>query len=65
MNKQFLFDVLKLAEEHCGSDFTRKLLEIRTERERILNNVWKKEPLPEDLSTYQKELILRDIDFDT
>jgi len=65
MNKQFLFDVLKLAEEHCGSDFTRKMLEIRTERERILNNVWKKEPLPEDLSTYQKELILRDIDFDT
>lgn len=65
MNKQFLFDVLRLAEEHCGSDFTRKLLEIRTERERILNNVWKKEPLPEDLSTYQKELILRDIDFDT
>lgn len=65
MNKQFLFDVLRLAEEHCGSGFTRKLLEIRTERERILNNVWKKEPLPEDLSTYQKELILRDIDFDT
>jgi len=65
MNKQFLFDVLGLAEKHCGSEFTRKLLEIRSERERILNNVWKKEPLPEDLSKYQKELILRDIDFDT
>ncbi|MBU1065119.1 tetratricopeptide repeat protein [bacterium] len=65
MNKQFLFDILKLAERHCGSDFTRKLFQIRTERERILNNVWKKEPLPEDLSTYQKEIILRDIDFDT
>jgi len=65
MNKQFLFEILELAEEHCGSDFTRKLLQIRTERERILNNVWKKEPLPEDLSTYQKEIILRDIDFDT
>ncbi|MBN2600353.1 MAG: tetratricopeptide repeat protein [Candidatus Marinimicrobia bacterium] len=65
MNKQFLFEILELAEKHCGSDFTRKLLQIRTERERILNNVWKKEPLPEDLSTYQKEIILRDIDFDT
>jgi len=65
MNKQFLFDILELAEEYCGSDFTRKLLQIRTERERILNNVWKKEPLPEDLSTYQKEVILRNIDFDT
>jgi len=65
MNKQFLFEILELAEEHCGSDFTRKLLQIRTERERILNNVWIKEPLPEDLSTYQKEIILRDIDFDT
>jgi len=65
MSKQFLFDVLGLAEKHCGSEFTRKLLEIRSERERILNNVWRKEPLPEDLSTYQKELILRDIDFDT
>ncbi len=65
MNRQFIFDILKLAEEHCGSNFTRKLLQIRTERERILNNVWKKEPLPEDLSTFQKEIILRDIDFDT
>ena len=65
MNKQFLFNIIELAEEHCGPDFTRNLVQIRTERERILNNVWKKEPLPEDLSTYQKELILRDIDFDT
>lgn len=65
MNKQFLFDILKLAEKHCGSEFMRKLLQIRTERERILKNVWKKEPLPEDLSTYQKEIVLRDIDFDT
>ena len=65
MNKQFLFDILELSEKHCGSDFTRKLLQIRTQRERILNNVWKKEPLPEDLSTYQKEVILRNIDFDT
>jgi tetratricopeptide (TPR) repeat protein len=27
--------------------------------------VWKKEPLPEELPIYQKDIILRDIDFDT
>lgn len=65
MNKQFLFDVFNLAEQHCGTEFHRKLLLLRQERERILNNVWKKEPLPEDLSDYEKAVILRSIDFDT
>ena len=65
MNKQYLFEVLELAEKRCGVEFSRKLLRLRKERERILNNVWKKEPLPEDLSIYRKDIILRDIDFDT
>ncbi|MCK4640115.1 MAG: tetratricopeptide repeat protein [Candidatus Marinimicrobia bacterium] len=65
MNKQFLFEVLGLAEKRCSVEFSRKILRLRKERERILNNVWKKEPLPEELSTCQKDIILRDIDFDT
>lgn len=65
MNKQFLFEILGLAEKRCGSEFSNKLLNLRKERERILNNVWKIETLPEDLSTCQKDIILRDIDFDT
>jgi len=65
MNKQFLFDILGLAEKRCGVEFSHKLLMLRKERERILNNVWKKEPPPEDLSICQKDIILRDIDFDT
>jgi len=65
MNKQFLFEIFELAEKHCGKEFHRKLLLLRQERERILNNVWKKEPLPEDLLTYDKTVILRNIDFDT
>jgi len=65
MNKQFIFEILGLAEKRCGSEFSHKLLRLRKERERILNNVWKKEPLPEELPTYRKDIILRDIDFDT
>lgn len=65
MNKQYLFEIFGLAEKRCGVEFSRKLLRLRKERERILNNVWKKEPLPEDLSIYRKDIILRDIDFDT
>ena len=65
MNKQYLFEILRMAEKRCGSEFSRKLLRLRKERERILNNVWKKEPLPEELPIYRKDIILRDIDFDT
>jgi len=65
MNTKFLLSVLELAEKHCGSDFARKLLKIRSDRERILNNIWKSEPLPEKLTPFQKETVLRDIDFDT
>ncbi|MCG2715058.1 MAG: tetratricopeptide repeat protein [Candidatus Marinimicrobia bacterium] len=65
MNKQYLYEVLGLAEKRCGVEFSRKLLRLRKERERILNNVWKQEPLPEELPIYRKDIILRDIDFDT
>ncbi|MDO9549099.1 MAG: hypothetical protein Q7J65_09075, partial [Candidatus Marinimicrobia bacterium] len=63
MNKQYLFEVLGLADKRCGSEFSHKMLRLRQERERILNNVWKKEPLPEELPIYRKDIILRDIDF--
>jgi len=66
MKKQLLHDVLELAEKHCGEKFTHNLLNLCKERERILNGVWRKESLPEELSTaYQKDNLLRNIDFDT
>ncbi len=65
MKKQLLHDVLELADKHCGEKFTRYLLNLCKERERILNSVWKKEPLPEELPIYQKDIFLRNIDFDT
>jgi tetratricopeptide (TPR) repeat protein len=65
MKKQLLHDVLELAEKHCGEKFTHHLLDLCKERERILNSVWRKESLPEELSAYQKDNLLRNIDFDT
>ena len=65
MNKQFLYKVLELAENYCGSEFSQNLLRLRRERERILNDVWKIEPISEELSSYQKSVLLRDIDYDT
>ena len=65
MKKQLLHDVLELAEKHCGEKFTYNLLNLCKERERVLNGVWRKESLPEELSAYQKDNLLRNIDFDT
>jgi len=65
MKKQLLHDVLELAEKHCGEKFTHNLLNLCRERERVLNSVWRKEALPEELSAYQKDDLLRNIDFDT
>jgi tetratricopeptide (TPR) repeat protein len=65
MKKQFLHYVLELAKKYCGEKFTHYLLNLCKERERILNGVWKRESLPEGLSAYQKDVLLRNIDFDT
>jgi len=65
MNKKFLYDVIEFTERYCGQDITRELIYLRRERERILNNIWKREPLPEALSAYHKEIMLRNIDFET
>jgi tetratricopeptide (TPR) repeat protein len=65
MKKQLLHDVLNLAGKYCGGKFTQNLLVLCKERERVLNSIWKKESLPEELSDGQKDNLLRNIDFDT
>ncbi|MCK4446957.1 MAG: tetratricopeptide repeat protein [Candidatus Marinimicrobia bacterium] len=65
MNQKFLIEVSSLANEYCGEKFAKKIEALRNERERILNNIWKKDLFPEDISLTQKNIIFRDIDFDT
>ncbi|MCK4689893.1 MAG: hypothetical protein KAT41_06330, partial [Candidatus Marinimicrobia bacterium] len=63
--QKFLREVLLLAENRCGATFTKKLQSLRVERERLLNNIWRPDILPEELDLRQKDRIFRDIDFDT
>jgi len=65
MNKQLIQEILLLAGDYCGGDFIARLSALRSERERILHNMWREEYFPEPLPHHQQDSFLRDIDFDT
>ncbi len=60
----FLEEVSTLANKYCGRTFANKMRSLRTERERLLKNNWRKLP-PEALISAEKQEIFRVIDFDT
>ena len=60
----FLEKISLLANKYCGRVFANKMRTLRTERERLLNNNWRKLP-PEALIAAEKQEIFRVIDFDT
>ena len=60
----FLEEVSTLANKRCGRSFANKMRSLRTERERMLKNNWRKLP-PEALISAEKQEIFRVIDFDT
>jgi len=60
----FLEKVSSLANKNCGRTFANKMRSLRTERERLLTNNWRKLP-PEALISAEKQEIFRVIDFDT
>ena len=63
--QKFTTEVSKLADERCGKDFAEKIKTIRYQRERLLNNIWREDLLPERLDLLDKKNIFREIDFDT
>ncbi len=60
----FIEKVSELANRRCGRTFANKMRSLRTERERLLKNNWRKIP-PESLISAEKSEIFRVIDFDT
>ncbi|MCH8287606.1 MAG: tetratricopeptide repeat protein [Candidatus Marinimicrobia bacterium] len=60
----FLEKISGLANNRCGRSFANKMRSLRTERERLLKNNWRKLP-PEALISAEKQEIFRVIDFDT
>ena len=60
----FLEKISGLANSRCGRAFANKMRSLRTERERLLKNSWRKLP-PEALISAEKQEIFRAIDFDT
>ncbi|MCH7818913.1 MAG: tetratricopeptide repeat protein [Candidatus Marinimicrobia bacterium] len=60
----FLENISLLANKYCGRVFANKMRTLRTERERLLNNNWRKLP-PDALLSAEKQEIFRVIDFDT
>ncbi|MFA4907787.1 MAG: tetratricopeptide repeat protein [archaeon] len=65
MNRQLLKEIISLAVARCGEDFSKKIDTLRRERERVLQNIWREDTLPEKLVGAQKDRLFRDIDFDT
>jgi len=65
LNTNFLKEVLNHAEAACGKKYQNKLLVLREERERFLNNHWQRKKAPRELKKKQRDDILRNIDFDT
>jgi len=65
MNRQLLKEIISLAVTRCGEDFSKKIDTLRRERERVLQNIWREDTLPEKLVGAQKDRLFRDIDFDT
>ena len=60
----FLEKVSSIANKSCGRTFANKMSTLRTERERLLKNNWRKLP-PEALIAAEEQEIFRVIDFDT
>ena len=60
----FIEKVSGLANRRCGRSFANKMRSLRTERERLLKNNWRKIP-PEALVLSEEQEIFRVIDFDT
>ncbi|MCH8927999.1 MAG: tetratricopeptide repeat protein [Candidatus Marinimicrobia bacterium] len=60
----FIEKVSELANRRCGKTFANKMRSLRTERERLLKNNWRRIP-PEALLSAEKQEIFRVIDFDT
>ncbi len=63
--QKYIQEISTLAIRCCGDEFSKRISDFRGERERILNNIWKKDLLPDDIPLYNKERVFRDIDFDT
>jgi len=65
INKTYLNMVLKAAEEYCGSSLSEQYLALRSERERYLNGIWRKDIIPDKLDKRDQQKVLREIDFDS
>ena len=62
--QMFLNQVFTLTSERCGPIFTAKINLLHKKRERILKDSWKVVS-PENLDDQDKQIIFREIDFDT
>ncbi|MFA5729231.1 MAG: tetratricopeptide repeat protein [Candidatus Neomarinimicrobiota bacterium] len=65
MNKLFIDDIVKLGLKYCGQEYIEKIAILRSERERILHNIWRDDVIPEKFEPCRKEAFYRDIDYDT
>ncbi|MDD5230947.1 MAG: tetratricopeptide repeat protein [Candidatus Marinimicrobia bacterium] len=65
MNKLFIDDIVNLGLKHCGQEYIEKIAILRSERERILHNIWRDDVIPEKFEPCRKETFYRDIDYDT
>ncbi len=66
MNNQNLFkNILTVSENFCGNSFVAKILDLKQERERYLNNIWKQEDYQSLVPERDVKNATRKIDFDT
>jgi tetratricopeptide (TPR) repeat protein len=66
LNNQNLLDkILDISEKHCGSAFVARMLEIKKEREKYLNNIWKNKDYESLIPKGNVKNSTRKIDFDT
>ncbi len=64
-NQNLLKNILAASEQYCGASFVAKILELKQERERYLNNIWKKEDYQSLVPERDIKNATRKIDFDT
>jgi len=65
VNKLFIDDIVNLGLKYCGQEYIEKITILRSERERILHNIWRDDVIPEKFEPCRKETFYRDIDYDT
>ena len=63
-NQAFLKTIFDIAVERCGKEFADEITHLRRERERLLKTSWREIPR-EEFSPSEKEVVFREIDFDT